>query len=456
MNSQQHGVLGTLTAVLFASACGVDLESSPGGSGVSKALTVAEDAAVVVVEETEVSGPVCHDDLGGAVSDACVACGELECAASAAACGNDCRSLLTCVTEQQCEPGSELPICALTYCGDCIAEAPQAKEYGDCLVERCPAECAALPLSAPEDAGQAPAPVDAGAIEAGPACEDRIDEILSPQCTACSEALCGAQLSACGDGCRGLMTCVSDQCEGDRNDLSCITASCGSCLAGDSVNTALAYADCMGAACSSVCPLFQPQQPPPPPPSSCHDDLPGSIGDTCLSCAQAECTAEVDACEGDCGSLITCVAEQCAGLESEERTICAVTNCADCLGGVGQAQPLMACVSERCVDACAPLVSGDGTQGGSSGDSGYDDGPSPVGGTGDGNATGGSDGAGETGGATGGSAGESNGGGLNGGVEDDGDNEPPKADRPGRRIRRHHRRRGFGSWGWWRRLFSGR
>lgn len=207
-------------------------------------------------------------------------------------------------------------------------------------------------------------PADAGYFppaqqETGPgvnACTGDLASLLSADCEACEQTHCAVETASCYEDCRGLIGCAADACS-NRN-VDCVYDACMPCLSGG--NSAIAWASCMESHCADSCPfvthLPNPSRVPPPPPSDeCHDDLPGTLGDTCVACFEQRCTQAYSECGDACRSLITCAVGYC-----DRELGCMSAHCGSCLGGSSQVQLAGECLATRCAAECPVANDDDG------------------------------------------------------------------------------------------------
>ena len=89
----------------------------------------------------------------------------------------------------------------------------------------------------------------------------------------------------------------------------------------------------------------------------CEDHFDDLMGADCGSCLQAACGA----CDGDCRTLVTCAAEQCAA--DADSLACTVAECGACAGASGLlgGLNLAHCAASNCMEVC-PLLAQTGIQ----------------------------------------------------------------------------------------------
>ena len=95
-------------------------------------------------------------------------------------------------------------------------------------------------------------------------------------------------------------------------------------------------------------------------------DAGGGASEACVECGCTNGYDELVACNADamCWALISCFQTNCSDLadptDMTMRTNCAVSNCADSIGGAATATPAGAVLTASCATECAPTSGGDG------------------------------------------------------------------------------------------------
>jgi len=239
--------------------------------------------------------------------------------------------------------------------------------YGAALIGVCLSGClserAELGTQAPQRSERVRYALEAEAADGGPSdpgsppslCVNELAELTPVDCAACAQDHCATQAASCGESCGALITCAAGNCA--PQNISCITTNCFDCVG--AAPPANNYASCLSEHCESACPVIaslaieQQPPPPPPPPGECVNDLPSVLGSECTTCIDRECTSEMQICDAQCRSLITCVVNACG---TGDNLPCVTGSCGACIGGANGAQSLASCMANQCTTQCRPLI----------------------------------------------------------------------------------------------------